>query len=111
MADIQFDNVDSILEDFCTLEDPRSHINRLHLLGDLIVMSIMAVVAGADGVSAIGTWAENNEDWLEKHLKLPHGIPSHDTFGRLLAMLSRLLFSPALKPGSRESRRSITTPI
>ncbi len=92
MADIQFDNVDSILDEFRDLKDPRSHINRRHLLGDLIVICIMAVVAGADGPNAIGTWAENNENWLNKRLKLPHGIPSHDTIGRLLATLKPSAF-------------------
>lgn len=92
MTDIQFDNVDSILDEFRDLEDPRSHINRRHLLGDLIVISIMAVIAGADGPTAIGTWAANNEAWLRKHLKLPHGIPSHDTFDRLLAVLKPAAF-------------------
>lgn len=92
MTDSQFDNVDSILDEFRDLEDPRSHINRRHLLGDLIVIAIMAVIAGADGPTAIGTWAENNEAWLRKHLKLPHGIPSHDTFDRLLAALKPSAF-------------------
>jgi predicted transposase YbfD/YdcC len=41
----------------------------------------------ADGPLAIGTWAENNKQWLSKRLELPHGIPSHDTIGRLLAAL------------------------
>ena len=45
MADIQFDHVDSILDEFRDLKDLRSHINRRHLLGDLIVICIMAVVA------------------------------------------------------------------
>ena len=92
MTDIQFDNVDSILDEFRDLKDPRSDINRRHLLGDLIVISIMAVVAGADGPNAIGTWAENNETWLKKRLKLPHGIPSHDTIGRLLAAIKPSAF-------------------
>lgn len=87
MAENQFQDVDSILEEFSDLDDPRSHINRRHLLGDLIVISIMAVIAGADGPAAIATWAENHQAWLRQHLALPHGIPSHDTFNRLLAAL------------------------
>ena len=43
----------------------------------------MAVIAGADGPEAIGTWADSNHTWLKKHLQLPHGNPSHDTLGRL----------------------------
>ena len=87
-----FDDVDSIIQEFGDLDDPRSSINRHHLLGDLIVICIMAVIAGADGPLAIGTWAENNEDWLKEHLELPHGIPSHDTIGRLLAALNPMAF-------------------
>ncbi len=79
--------VTSILEYFSPLEDPRSTINRRHLLGDLIVISICAVIAGADGPQAIGIWALSNAQWLKQHLALPFGIPSHDTIGRLLAVL------------------------
>jgi len=92
MADIQFDNVDSILSCFEDLKDPRSHINRLHIFGDLLVICIMAVIAGADGPEAISTWADSNHTWLKKHLQLPHGIPSHDTLGRLLAALKPIVF-------------------
>jgi predicted transposase YbfD/YdcC len=92
MAEIQFENVDSILTSFHDLKDPRSHVNRLHNFGDLLVICIMAVIAGADGPQAIGTWAENNAAWLKKHLKLPNGIPSHDTLGRLLGALKPVAF-------------------
>lgn len=92
MAEIQFDNVDSILTCFDELNDPRSHVNRLHIFGDLLVICIMAVIAGADGPQAIGIWADTNQAWLKKHLKLPNGIPSHDTLGRLLAALKPLAF-------------------
>ena len=85
-------DVDSIVENFKELEDPRSTINQRHLLGDLIVICIMGVIAGADGPLAIGIWAENNERWLRQRLQLPRGIPSHDTIGRLLAALSPLGF-------------------
>jgi len=75
----------SILEFFGDLKDPRSAINRKHLLGDICVICICAVLAGADGPKAIGTWALSKKDWLESVLPLPNGIPSHDTMGRVLA--------------------------
>lgn len=87
-----FDDVDSIVQEFGDFDGPRSTINRHHVLGDLIVICIMAVIAGADGPLAIGTWAENNEESLNERLELPHGIPSHDTIGRLLAALSPTAF-------------------
>jgi hypothetical protein len=52
----------------------------------------MAVIAGADGPQAIGVWADNNKVWLKKHLRFPHGNPSHDTLGRLLGALKPLAF-------------------
>ena len=79
--------VESMQDYFRSLEDPRSTINRKHLLGDLIVICICAVIAGADGPKAIGIWALSNKEWLLQQLELPHGIPSHDTLGRLLALL------------------------
>jgi predicted transposase YbfD/YdcC len=91
-TELQFDSVDSILTCFEELNDPRSHVNRLHVFGDLLVICIMAVIAGADGPQAIGIWADNNQVWLRKHLKLTNGIPSHDTLGRLLAALKSIAF-------------------
>jgi len=67
-------DVDSILEEFQTLEDRRVNINRRHLLGDLIVISIMAVIAGADGPWAIGTWAKTTNLGSEKDLKFRTGF-------------------------------------
>lgn len=86
------EDVVSILDYFKELDDPRSSINRKHLLGDLIVISICGVIAGSDGPKAIGVWAASNEAWLREHLELPHGIPSHDTIGRLLATLKPQAF-------------------
>lgn len=88
----ELQNVESIQSFFDELTDPRSHINRIHKLGDLLVISIMAVIAGADGPQAIGVWALNNEQWLKKRLKLPSGVPSHDTIGRLLTVIEPGLF-------------------
>lgn len=88
---VEFD-VQSILDDFADLPDPRSHVNQRHLLGDIVVISIMAVIAGAEGPKAIGVWASSNERWLAERLKLPCGVPSHDTIGRVLMMLKPSAF-------------------
>ena len=94
----QLDDEDtvSILDYFSDLPDPRSTINRRHLLGDLIVICVLGVVAGSDGPKAIGKWAEANAAWLLKHLSLPGGIPSHDTIGRLLVALGCSWFCTSL---------------
>lgn len=92
MRNVNADDVVSILEYFKELQDPRSAVNRRHVLGDLIVICVLAVIAGADGPKAIGEWANSNSEWLKRCLKLPSGIPSHDTVGRLLATLKPRAF-------------------
>lgn len=89
---LEADDVVSVLDFFQELEDPRSHVNRLHLLGDVLVICICAVISGADGPKAIGVWAKGQETWLRRFLTLPHGIPSHDTIGRVLATLQPAAF-------------------
>ena len=59
MQAVNHENVISILDYFQELEAPRSTVNRKHRLGDLIVISVCGVLAGADGPKAIGVWAEN----------------------------------------------------
>lgn len=84
--------VRGIMDCFNALPDPRSTINRRHLLVDVIVISICGVIAGADGPVSIEQWAKTQETWLAKYLRLPFGIPSHDTIGRVLEALNPRAF-------------------
>src|SRR5208283_4416921 len=72
---------------FKQLEDPRSAVNRLHLLESVIVIAIMAVLAGANGPTAIAKWANMKSEILLKVLDLSNGIPQKDVFRRVLATL------------------------
>jgi len=92
MLEISDTDATSIISFFEELPDPRSEVNRLHLLGDVIVIAICGVLANADGPSAIEKWARLNDRWLEQHLALPHGIPSRDTIRRVLTILNPLAF-------------------
>lgn len=82
----------NLLRFFDDLPDPRSNVNRLHRLGDVIVIAICAVIANADGPTAIAQWARLHEAWLRKHLALPGGIPGKDTFRRILGLLPPAAF-------------------
>ena len=84
--------VKGILHHFAQLPDPRSHVNRRHLLVEVIVIAICGVVAGADGPSAIAKWAKMQAVWLRQYLQLPNGVPSHDTIGRVLEALQPAAF-------------------
>jgi predicted transposase YbfD/YdcC len=84
--------VKEILRHFEQLEDPRSKVNRLHPLDSVVVIAIMAVLAGANGPTAIATWANMKSERLLKLLRLPHGIPQKDVFRRVLATLKPDVF-------------------
>lgn len=76
-----------VVEYFDELEDPRSPVNLLHPLSSVLVIAIMAVLAGADGPTAIAQWAACKEDLLRRVLSLPHGVPRKDVFRRVLCTL------------------------
>ena len=77
----------SILEYFAAVADPRIERSQLHPLASVLVLSLCAVVCGADSFVAIQHFGRAREAWLKTFLDLPNGIPSHDTIGRIFAML------------------------
>ena len=77
---------------FQSLENPRSPVNRHHPLVSVLVISLMAVLSGADGPTAIRKWAESKRDLLLDVLDLPKGIPSKDVFRRVLMALDPQAF-------------------
>src|SRR4051794_29034990 len=87
--------LDEIVESFSTLEDPRSHINRRHPLPSVLVIAVLAVLAGAAGPTAIARWAECKADLLIGLLDLPYGIPAKDVFRRVLMMSEPEAFGDA----------------
>jgi len=77
----------SIAEQFGELEDPRDDRGIRHQLLDIIVIAICAIICGADGWVEVETFGKAKRDWFKQFLALPHGIPSHDTFGHVFARL------------------------
>jgi predicted transposase YbfD/YdcC len=82
----------SIRQCFADLTDPRREHNRLHTLWDIIALTICAVVCGADSWVEVEQYGRRKRPWLETFLELPHGIPSHDTLGRVFALLDPAAF-------------------
>lgn len=76
-----------IREIFKRLEDPRKKRGRRHLLGDLMVIALCAVICGADNWKAVSTFGRVKRKWFKSFLDLPHGIASHYTFDRVFAAL------------------------
>lgn len=79
--------LDEVIGHFEELEDPRSEVNRLHPLSSVVVIALMAVLAGAGGPTAIARWAAMKEDLLKRSLDLPFGVPRKDVFRRVLMAL------------------------
>ena len=77
---------------FEELPDPRCHINRRHQLSSVLVIAIMAILAGANGPTSIARWARTKSSFLGQCLPLPHGIPRKDVFRIVLSRLSPQLF-------------------
>lgn len=72
---------------FSALPDPRQEQGRRHRLADMVVIAILGVLCGAEGWAEVAQFGEAKKKWLATFLPLPHGIPSHDTFGRVFAVL------------------------
>ena len=77
---------------FEDLEDPRSSVNLHHPLPSVIVISLLAVLAGADGPTAICQWSELKKDLLLKVLDLPYGLPKKDVYRRVLMAIDPQAF-------------------
>lgn len=77
-----------IAEHFGKVRDPRIGNATRHKLLDIIVIAICAVVCGADGWNDVALFGKSKQEWFKKILELPHGIPSHDTFGRVFRLIN-----------------------
>lgn len=81
-------HVSIIQTSFECIDDPRSPKNRQHLLIEVIVITICAVICGAEGWEDIETFALEREAWLKQFLFLPRGLPCRDTYRRIFARLN-----------------------
>lgn len=84
-----------LVECFRDIEDPRIERTRVHDLNDILVLSVLAVIAGAEGWEDIEEFGNQKISWLKKFLKLRAGIPSHDTISRVFRMLRPGVFQSA----------------
>ena len=84
MEEVELQDLETI---FAQVEDPRVERTKLHRLRDIIIIAICGVICGAEGWVEIEEFGKAKEAWFTDLLKLPSGIPSHDTFGRVFALI------------------------
>jgi len=77
----------ALLDYFADLPDPRVERTKLHKLEDILAITICAVICGAEGWTEIELFAESKQQWLKTFLELANGIPSHDTFARVVSSI------------------------
>lgn len=87
----------SLVGHFKPLEDTRCALKRRHILHEMIVIAIAAILCGADGWVGIAQFGRSKRTWLQGFLTLPHGIPSHDTFGRVFGLLEPAAFEACFR--------------
>jgi predicted transposase YbfD/YdcC len=82
---------------FVSIHDPRQKAKVQHDLVELLVVAVNAVLVGAETFVEIELWAREKLDWLRKYLRLKHGIPAHDTFGRIFGLIDPGQFEAAFR--------------
>ena len=91
----------SIVTHFKNLKDPRIERRKKHLLLDIIVLTICAVIADAEGWEDIESYGCAKLEFLKGFLTLPNGIPSHDTIGRVFQRLKPAEFERCFRSWTR----------
>ena len=81
---------------FANVTDPRLDRSKRHALLDIIILAVCATLGGADGWADIERFGRAKIDFFRQFLALPHGIPSHDTFGRVFARLDPAVLLPCI---------------
>jgi predicted transposase YbfD/YdcC len=108
VADLQRVSLDEVVAHFQQLEDPRSTINQRHPLVSVVVIALLAVLAGAGGPTAIARWAALKEEFLSEVLNLPSGVPRKDVFRRVLMALKPAAFQVCFANWLRALRTEAT---
>ena len=85
---------------FTTLKDPRRH-NRRHLLGDILTITILAVLCNSDNWVQVVLWSRVNQEFLQSFLALPNGLPSVDTYRRLFQRIDPQAFETCFMDWTR----------
>lgn len=98
-------------EYFAHIDDPRQAHKIEHLLSEILFITVLAIIAGADDFNEIAKYAKTKYHWLSSFLKLPGGVPSHDTFNRVLCLIDAEQFQQSFVDWVNDIRNNIKVPV
>lgn len=104
----QAEFLSELLKSFEAIKDPRTGNNRRHFIGEIIIIAICAILCGARGWLGVEAVAKSKKKWFQKFLILPNGIPSHDTFARVFAILDPKELQVCLQQWSAELHKLVS---
>jgi predicted transposase YbfD/YdcC len=89
--------LDSLLDAFSEVPDPRIDRRRFHPLVNVLTMALFGAICGADGWEALAIYAEERAEFFATFMKMPKGTPSADTFRRVFEALDPKAFQDAFR--------------
>jgi predicted transposase YbfD/YdcC len=101
----------SLLEHFQGMDDPRINRTRGHELIDILVIAICTLLCGGESFNDMEDFGHAKDEWLRTFLKLPNGIPSHDTFNRVFAALDPAQFLDCFLAWTQSMRKVVDEEI
>jgi predicted transposase YbfD/YdcC len=101
----------NIIELLSEIEDHRIERRKEHSLTDIIVITMSAVICGAENWNQIEMFGKSKHDWFKSFLKLPNGIPSHDTFNRFFSVLDPDKFENVFREWVKSITKKITNEV
>jgi len=101
----------NIIELLSEIEDHRIERRKEHSLTDIIVITMSAVICGAENWNQIEIFGKSKHDWFKSFLKLPNGIPSHDTFNRFFSVLDPDKFEFFFREWVKSITKKITNEV
>jgi predicted transposase YbfD/YdcC len=97
----------SLITVFREIDDPRVDRTKLHKLEEILVISVCALLCGAESFEDMEVFGEEKEPWFRTFLELANGVPSHDTFGRVFAALDPQKFLEAFMRWTQSLRTAL----
>ena len=101
----------SLREHFSVIVDPRMERHKGHLLEDVLIIAILAMICDAQYFTEFEAFGKAKEAWLRTFLQLPNGIPSHDTFRRVFSLLDPEHFCECFRGWTQSLRQAVSQEI